>query len=263
MKKNGLLWLMASALMLCLTYTSCDELPEEEDINKEEQKQDGDDTTVTSIYGIWVNDLANPSDTLIFKEDGTGMMWNETVKFNYENNILVVGKEKYEVTIEGDVMTWAMIDDEGGKQPTGQVWFNPAGKYDKQLSDGRWDGFMGEDGSSHGMVYRFKGNEFDIYIIAWGEQIKGTFTHKGGVMHLSIREGYNARIGDEDNWSWEAGNLDPVTLQLSEGYNWWKMDQEVLKRRQEEMAKVTFALVSDVKAYGGVFGRTMVIEKSK
>ena len=42
MKKKGLLWLLASAFMLCLTYTSCDELLEEEDIEEEEQKQNDD-----------------------------------------------------------------------------------------------------------------------------------------------------------------------------------------------------------------------------
>ena len=43
MKKKGLLWLLASAFMLCLTYTSCDELLEEEDLEEEEQKQNQND----------------------------------------------------------------------------------------------------------------------------------------------------------------------------------------------------------------------------
>ena len=50
MKKKGLLWLLASAFMLCLTYTSCDELPEEEDI--EEQKQNQNQNQNNDLKGL-------------------------------------------------------------------------------------------------------------------------------------------------------------------------------------------------------------------
>ena len=217
----------------------------------------------SSIYGTWVNDLTNPEVSLTLNENGTGIMWDEQFKFTYQDGVLNLnGQSKFQITIEGDVMIWSYVDEEGGVTPTGEVWFRANGAFDNKVSDGRWDGYMGEL-SDHGIVYLFSGDNVDIYIIAWGEHLKGTFTHEGGIINFNLREGYNARIGNETSWSWEAGNLNPKTLQLTEGYAWWQMDIETLNERKQEVASFTFALVSDVKAYGGLFGRTMTIQKTK
>lgn len=226
--------------------------------------QGGDgDITGNSIYGTWVDDLANPYGTLTLNSNGTGILWGEDFNFTYEDGILVYDKEsKYEITIDGDVMTWAYIDEEYGPMEP-QVWFRSNGTFDKKVSDGRWNGYMGEDESDPGIVYFFYGDEFNIYIIAWGEQLKGSFSHEGGILNLNLREGYNARTGDAESWSWEAGNLDPETLSLTDGYDWRQMDEYTFNERKEEVAKITFALVSDVKAYGGLFGRNMTIVKAK
>ena len=228
--------------------------------------QGGDgDITGNSIYGTWVDDLANPYGTLTLNSNGTGLMWDESFNFTYEDGFLVYDQEsKFQITIEGDVMTWAYIDESTGDVfPTGDVWYRANGSFDKKVSSGRWNGLMGEDESDCGIVYFFYENEVEIYIIAWGEQLKGSYTHEGGVISFNLREGYNARIGDTESWSWEAGNLDPETLSLTEGYEWWQMDSEVLSERKQELEKFTFALVSDVKAYGGLFGRNMTIVKAK
>lgn len=216
-----------------------------------------------SIYGTWLNDLTNPEGSLTLNENGTCKMGDDQFKFTYQDGVLNLnGQLEFQITIEGDVMIWSYVDKEGGVSPTGEVWFRANGAFDKKVSDGRWDGYMGEL-SDHGFVYLFNGDNVDIYIIAWGEHLKGTFTHEGGIINFNLREGYNARIGDATNWSWEAGNLDPKTLQITQGYEWWQMDEEVLNERKQEVEKFTFALVSDVKAYGGLFGRTMTIQKTK
>lgn len=228
--------------------------------------QGGDgDVTGNSIYGTWVDNLANPYGTLTLNSNGTGLMWDESFNFTYEDGILVYDQEsKFQITIEGDVMTWAYIDESTGDlYPTGDVWYRSNGAFDKKVSTGRWNGLMGEEEADYGIVYFFYENEVEFYIIAWGEQFKGSYTHEGGVINFSLREGYNARTGDAESWSWEAGNLDPETLSLTEGYEWRQMDSEVLSERKQELEKFTFALVSDVKAYGGLFGRNMTIVKAK
>ncbi len=223
----------------------------------------GDDVTGNSIYGTWIDDLANPYGTLTLNSNGTGTMWYEDFYFTYKNDTLVYDQEsKYVITIDGDVMTWAYIDEEYGMMEP-QVWYRANATFDKQVSTGRWNGLMGEDGSDCGIVYFFYENEVEFYIIAWGEQFKGSFTHEGGIINFNLREGYNARIGQEGSWSWEAGNLDPETLRLTEGYEWRQMDNEVLSERKQELEKFTFALVSDVKAYGSLFSQTMTIVKAK
>lgn len=221
------------------------------------------DITGNSIYGTWVDDLANPYGTLTLNSNGKGTLWEEDFDFTYQDGILIYDQEsKYQITIDGDVMTWAYIDEEYGPMEP-QVWYRSNGSFDKKVSTGRWNGLMGEDASDYGIVYFFYENEVEFYIIAWGEQLKGSYTHEGGVINFSLREGYNARTGDAESWSWEAGNLDPETLRLTEGYEWRQMDSEVLSERKQELEKFTFALVSDVKAYGGLFGRSMTIVKAK
>lgn len=221
------------------------------------------DITGNSIYGTWVDDLANPYGTLTLNSNGKGTLWEEDFDFTYQDGILIYDQEsKYQITIDGDVMTWAYIDEEYGPMEP-QVWYRSNGSFDKKVSTGRWNGLMGEDASDYGIVYFFYENEVEFYIIAWGEQLKGSYTHEGGVINFSLREGYNARTGDAESWSWEAGNLDPETLRLTEGYEWRQMDIEVLSERKQELEKFTFALVSDVKAYGGLFGRSMTIVKAK
>ena len=34
-------------------------------------------------------------------------------------------------------------------------------------------------------AYIFKGSSFDMYIIAWGYHLKGTYTHNNGVLNLN------------------------------------------------------------------------------
>ena len=214
-----------------------------------------------SIFGTWVNNLVNPDDALTLNSNGTGSMSEDKINFTYIDGILVINEQlKYKVTIDGDIMTWAYIDEASGTTFVTNVWFRSNGTFDKKVSDGRWNGYVDEDDSDCGTVFIFNGNEVDIYIIAWGEHIKGSFSHEGGIISFRLTDGYNARMGDADNWSWEAGNLDPETLKLTDGYNWWQMDNDKLSERKEELASFTFALVSDVKAYGSLF-RNNVFKK--
>ena len=159
-------------------------------------------------------------------------------------------------------MTWSYIEEDSTTTLT-DIWYKKDGTFNKKPSNGRWNGYMGES-SAHGMVYIFGDSLVDIYIIAWGEHLKGTYAHKNGILYFNLIEGYNARFYGSDglSWWWEAGNLDAETLKLTEGCNWYQMDEEVFNERKQEISSFTVALGSDTKAYGGLFGRSMIIEKA-
>ena len=226
------------------------------------QGGEGEDS---KICGVWINDLADFDCLLIINSDGTGSLDDEDFTYTYKDDLFAfsIENQEYKVVLEGDVMSWEYVDESGQSFPTGYYWYNYDGAYDKQLSDGRWDGYMVGGFNDKGMVFFFNGNDVEMYIIAWGEQFKGSFSLEGGVIRFDIREAYKAGIREEESWSWMAGNLNPETLELTPGYEWEQMDGETLSDRQEELGEFTFALVSDDKAYGSMVGRPIIIEKSK
>ena len=226
------------------------------------QGGEGEDS---KICGVWTNDLANLDCLLAINSDGTGSLDDEDFTYTYKDDFFAfsIENQKYKVVLEGDVMSWEYVDEWGQSFPTGYYWYNLDGAYDKQLSDGRWDGYMVGGFNDKGMVFFFNGNDVEMYIIAWGEQFKGSFSLEGGVIRFNIREAYKAGIREEGSWSWMAGNLNPETLELTPGYEWEQMDSETLSDRKEELGEFTFALVSDYKAYGSMVGMPIIIEKAK
>ncbi len=214
------------------------------------------------ISGMWINDLANPYTTLTLNADGTGSMGtDEKFKYSYNNGILIYDRQSlYRVDLSGDIMTWSYIEEDSTSTLT-DIWYKVGGTFNKKPSTGRWNGYMGEN-SDHGIVYIFGDSLVDIYIIAWGEHLKGAYAHINGTLFFNLIEGYKAKFVEDSSWWWEAGNLDAETLKLTEGCNWYKMDEEVFNERKQEISSFTFALGSDTKAYGGLFGRSMIIEKA-
>ena len=113
---------------------------------------------------------------------------------------------------------------------------------------GRWEAPRFSDRPEDiAFVAVFGEQDLDLYVIPWGQHIKGTYTWSNNVVKYNITEAYNAFTGvtfdDEGNmtsWSWEAGNLDAATLTLSAGYDWYPMTEEDLTRTKEDFGEFEF-----------------------
>lgn len=110
---------------------------------------------------------------------------------------------------------------------------------------GRWEApRFADEPEDIALVAIFGEQDLDLYVIAWGEHMKGTYTWSDNVVRFNITEGYNAYtdvVYDEDGnivgHSWNAGNLDATTLTLSSGYSWYPMTEEDLSRAKENFGE--------------------------
>lgn len=117
--------------------------------------------------------------------------------------------------------------------------------------DGRWEALRFADNPNDiAFVAIFAGENLDLYVIPWGEHIKGTYTLTDGVINYNITEAYNASSvpvtydddGNMTNYSWTIGNLDASTLELSEGYNWYTMRGAEFARAKEDFGQFEFKI---------------------
>ena len=113
---------------------------------------------------------------------------------------------------------------------------------------GRWEApRFSETPEDIAFVAIFGEHDLDLYVIAWGQHLKGTYTWSNNVVEYNITEAYNAFTdvtfdsdGNMTGWSWEAGNLDAATLALSAGYDWYPMTEEDLTRAKEDFGEFEF-----------------------
>lgn len=126
--------------------------------------------------------------------------------------------------------------------------------------DGRWDGYRKGDGhGSQDMTLIFKGNQVDVYIIAWGDHLKGTYTYKDNTLTFSFKneEAYDALIVDGEYKGWFAGDgaFDPETLELTSTeeypYQWYVMDEDTFEMDVEFLSSFEFKLIDGKTARGG------------
>jgi hypothetical protein len=126
--------------------------------------------------------------------------------------------------------------------------------------DGRWDGTR--KGGGHGfqdMTLIFNGNEVDVYIIAWGDHLKGTYTYQNDSLYFSFKNenAYDALIVDEHykGWNVSDGAFDPETLELTYTeeypYRWYVMDPEDFEMDVEFLSSFEFKLIDEKTAVGG------------
>ena len=114
--------------------------------------------------------------------------------------------------------------------------------------DGRWDAPRFADNPEDiAFVAIFAGDNLDLYVIPWGQHVVGKYTMTDGVINYNITAGYNAYTDvqyDDDNnmigWAWNAGNLDAATLTLTEGYDWYMMDEESLNSAKQSFGTFEF-----------------------
>lgn len=124
---------------------------------------------------------------------------------------------------------------------------------DSQLKEGRWNCYR--DPQSEDFVFSMilKDGVADIYIIAWGDHLKAPYTYNENILHFdfSISQAWDARTGTAESWGWEAGNMDPETFKLSDGYTWWEMDQQTFEDDVNLLQDMEFIVSSDSEAAGG------------
>ncbi|MBR5706878.1 MAG: hypothetical protein IKX55_04825 [Bacteroidaceae bacterium] len=262
--KRFLFFLVATSLV---AFTACDD---------NENVEDNSTTTGGSVYGTWVNDLARESaDQLVINENGTGTLYRETFTFTYDDKVDSIHIENiydggvkeitsYKVSFLGDVMTWSYTEEEMG-HVFYEVWYKEGGNFGRKVSDARYDLFTDASAEDTMAVYIFKGNKVDVYIIAWGQHLSGTFTHENGVLSMNITEG-KCLSSESDHRSWFAPGLDPETLEPFGGYEWYNMaslddwTMQSYNQTKDMLSKVTFVLTSDNNGYGST-GRSGMIKK--
>lgn len=262
--KRILFFLAAASLV---AFTSCDETNQD---NIEDASNGAG-----SVYGTWVNDLAHESeDVLVINENGTGSLYREDFTFTYDGkldsihirNVYGEGHEEitsYKVTFLGDIMTWSYTEENG--YVSYEIWYKEGGNFSRKVADGRYDLFTDASADDTMAVYIFKGNKVDLYIIAWGEHLSGTFTHENGVLTMNFTEG-KCLSSESDHLSWFAPGLDPETLEPYAGYEWYDMktlDDWTAQRYngdKQMLGKVTFVLASETEGYGSA-GRSGKIKK--
>ena len=263
--KRVLFFLAAASLV---AFTSCDETNQD---NIEDASNGAG-----SVYGTWVNDLAHAqkADRLVFNENGNGSLRREDFTFTYDGNLDslhirnvypgdIVEITSYKVTFLGDIMTWSFTDEDGYTYY--EVWYKEDGNFSRKVTDARYDLFTDASADDTMAVYIFNGNNVDLYIIAWGYHLSGTFTHENGVLNMTITDG-KCLSSNSESRSWEAGGLNPETLEPYAGYHWYGMTSldewtaQLYVEVKDEYSKMTFALGSDNEGYGSA-GRSGKIKK--
>lgn len=116
--------------------------------------------------------------------------------------------------------------------------------------EGRWDAPRFADNPDDiAFVAIFAGQNLDLYVIPWGQHLKGTYMLTDGRITYNISEAYQAYTdvtydenGNMTSWSWNIGNLDAATLTLAEGYDWYAMAEEELDRAREDFGEFEFKI---------------------
>lgn len=133
--------------------------------------------------------------------------------------------------------------------------------------DGRWDGTRKGGGHEfQDMTLIFNGNEVDVYIIAWGDHLKGTFTYQNDSLSFSFenKNAYDALMVDGESKAWFIGDgaFDPETLELTYTeeypYRWYVMEPEQFEMDVEFLSSFEFKLTDEKTAVGGQMELTFV-----
>lgn len=128
--------------------------------------------------------------------------------------------------------------------------------------NGRWDGVpegveVGKGEQRFTLI--FDGNKVDVYIVAWGDHLKGTYTYENDKLNFSFKneDAWDALIIEDGyrGWSMSDGALDPETFELKYTeelpYRWYQMDEERFNDDVEFLKNFTFKKIDNKTAVGG------------
>lgn len=130
---------------------------------------------------------------------------------------------------------------------------------DSTSIEGRWNISKTPDDYSFSLI--FKGNKLDVYIIAWGEHVEGTYTYANDEVTFNItkqsKAWANVSFDDKGNmitYSWMAGNMNQETFELAPGYAWYPVPDGDPQDVRDMLGKFTFKLTSSTTAETSLMG---------
>ena len=129
--------------------------------------------------------------------------------------------------------------------------------------EGRWN--INKTDTDYSFSLIFKGNKLDVYIIAWGEHVEGTYTFANDKITYKISKVSKAwakeeNIETEDNGetitgSWDAyQGMNQETFELNSIYSWYllsKNSPHYPDMLQEFDFKLTSATTAETSLIGG------------
>lgn len=137
---------------------------------------------------------------------------------------------------------------------------------DNSSLEGRWNVYReANDDSDYTYSLIFKGNKLDVYIIAWGEHVEGTYTYANGKItyniskvHKAWAEVYETEPNDKTltiSGSWDAyQGMNKETFELASIYSWYllsKNSSHYPDMLQEIDFKLTSATTAETSLMGG------------
>ncbi len=230
-----------------------------------EEEQTGGEVTQADFVGNWGWD---EKATFKFKDNGSyeevGYDGETTSgSWSYKNDKLTLTPRGGNAQECGVVLTggkaWMVLIDEGGEGEQKYRSFESFRKIGAtvqsgKLTDGRWDAPHGggykpaayTKDASYGICMLVKGNKVDLYVIAWGLHIQGTFTITDGKMHIETDNdhiweglyidhntgsfGWNAWGAPdesfEETWDKSYGTMNAETFELQSPYTYYSISQE-------------------------------------
>jgi hypothetical protein len=145
---------------------------------------------------------------------------------------------------------------------------------DSASLEGRWNAPRFEDNPSDiAYSFVFKGNTLDLYVIAYGWRCSGTYTYSNNEITYNISSIKQSLIGveyDEQHhiiaYSGGMGSLNATTLEPSEGYSWYGLEEnrsDLVEEYKVNYAKFTFKLTSSTTADCNIMGPAEVFKFKK
>ncbi len=140
--------------------------------------------------------------------------------------------------------------------------------------DGRWD-YLPEGApvgiGEQRITLIFNGSNVDVYIVAWGDHLKGTYTYENNKINFSFKneDAWDALIIDEYSRGWSASDdaLDPETFYLtyteSLPYRWYQMTAQQFSTDVDFLSNFEFKFINAEKASGGPMGDMFFIKRGK
>ena len=127
--------------------------------------------------------------------------------------------------------------------------------------EGRWNVQKTETDYSFSLI--FKGNKLDVYIIAWGVHVSGTYTYANNEVTYNITSAQKAwtdvsfdEKGKMITYSWMAGDMDKDTFELVPGYDWYPLPGDDPPYPGDMLSKFKFELTSSTTAETELMGGT-------
>ena len=130
--------------------------------------------------------------------------------------------------------------------------------------EGRWNVWRGADNpQDYTFSLIFKGNKLDVYIIAWGVHVEGTYTYANDEVTYNITKAQKAwtdvsfdEKGKMITYYWMAGDMDKDTFALVPGYDWYPLPKDDPSYPGDMLSKFKFKLLSATTAETELMGET-------